>query len=337
MSRDNRVTPMNDMNNFRSAFIGITPWSGAVPAGYIADFLGTFTDIRFRPLSGLDRASVGGGHVTTSFPTIGDGGNAEGWFEAVNWIEAARNARRRFVMISLGAHYGAQLVCAHRILQLINPMPNLLVAVEGEPTNYAWISEHMRTNGIDPDNHWLLPMAVSDSREPVLFPVGAPGVGSNNCISTNITQSREIYADLIVRDGDPKAALRNLFVSNSTGITQPVHPGLSFMTEVKMVSALTLEDLLGPFDRVDFIEADIQQSEIIVFPPTIDTLRQKVRRIHIGTHGKDAHESLHKLFVENGWDIIFSFAPRVQHDSTLGKFELDDGILTVTNPHLAPE
>jgi len=265
---------MNDLREYRDVFQGLTPWAGPVPQGYLVDFLGTLSDVKLRPISGLDRSSLGGGNVATCLPKLGDGGNAEGWFEAINWIAAAREARDKFVMISLGAHYGAQLVDACRMLQLVNPMPCTLVAVEGEPENFAWISDHMRDNGIDPNAHWLLPMAVSDSREPVLFPVGAPGIGSNNCLSTNMPNSRKIYADFIIRDGDPNAALRSLLVDNTTGFTQPVHPGMPYMTEVKVVSAVTLEDLLGPFGRVDFIEADIQQSEIVVFPPFVDALRK---------------------------------------------------------------
>jgi len=325
---------MNDMAAYRDVFAGLTPWSGHVPQGYLVDFLGTLVDVKFRPMSGLERASVGGGQLATSLPKLGGGSNGEGWFEAVNWISAAREARERFIMMSLGAHYGGQLVGAHHMLALVNPMPCTLVAVEAEPGNFAWISEHMRFNGIDPHTHWLIPMALSDSREPVLFPVGAPGIGSNNCVSTNAAASRDIYARLIIRDGNVDQALRSLMVDNTTGITEPVHPGLPYMTEVKVVSAVTIEDLLGPFDCVDFIEADMQQSEIVVIPPFIDALRKKVRRIHIGTHGKDVHAALHRLFADKGWDIVFSFEPNAQHDCALGRFELNDGILTVRNPDL---
>ncbi len=326
--------PMNDLDQYRKAFDGLTPWRGHVPQGYLADFLGTLIDIKFRPMSGLDRASVGGGQVATRLPELGGGGNGEGWFEAVNWMAAAREARRHFVMISLGAHYGGQLVSAQRMLQLVNPMPCTLVAVEAEPGNFAWISTHMRDNGIDPGAHWLVPMAVSDSHEPVLFPVGAPASGRTIALLRTRPNSRRIYADLIIRDGDPNAALRGLLVDNTTGFTQPVHPGLPYMTEVKVVSAITIEDLLGPFDRVDFLEVDIQQSEIVAIPPFIDALRRKVRRVHIGTHGKDVHGSLHKLFADDGWDIVFSFEPNTQHDCALGRFELNDGVLTVRNPGL---
>jgi hypothetical protein len=82
------------------------------------------------------------------------------------------------------------------------------------------------------------------------------------------------------------------------------------------------------------LESDIQQSEILVFPPFIDLLTRKVRRIHIGTHGKDVHQSLHQLFDQNGWDIVFSYEPNAKFDSPLGKFETNDGVLTVKNPTL---
>ena len=68
------------------------------------------------------------------------------------------------------------------------------------------------------------------------------------------------------------------------------------MAEIKLMSCVTLKDLISPFDVVDYLESDIQQSEIVVFPPFIDLLRRKVRRILIGTHGIDVHHSLHELF-----------------------------------------
>src|SRR5205085_9725265 len=97
---------------------------------------------------------LGGGCVTTEVPGFPqDSGNGEDWFERANWIAAAREARGRFAMITLGACWGAQAVGAARALQLLNPMPCKLVAVEPVPENYAWICQHMRDNGIDPDEH----------------------------------------------------------------------------------------------------------------------------------------------------------------------------------------
>jgi hypothetical protein len=325
---------MSELAAHQALLDGWTPWAGLVPVGFVADFMGILTDIKFCPMSGLAPSDVGGGWVQTAPPQLGDGGNAEVWFETVNCLATARDARDGFVMMTLGAHYGAQAVGAHQALRRLNPLPCKLVVVEPEPENFAWMVQHLRNNGIDPAAHWLLPLALSDSNAPAFFPIGAPGTGANNCLATNEAAARQSYADEILAAGATEAALRSLLLSNSTGILRPVHPDLSHMTEVKCVSAVTLADLVGPFDRVDLIESDIQQSEILVFPPWIDLLRRKVRRIAIGTHGLDTHLALHRLFEQKGWTILFSFAPNSRHESALGSFTLNDGVLTVTNPDL---
>jgi hypothetical protein len=325
---------MNSLADAKVAFDGIVPWAGFVPKGYSADFLGILTDFKFHVLSGIDPARVGGLHVQTELPGIGGGANAEGWFETVNWVAAARAARGRYVMVTLGAHYGAQAVGAHRAVQLLNPMPCKLVAVEPEPENCAWMVEHMLTNGIDPDEHWLIRMAIGASNEPMYFPVGAPGTGANNSYATNERAARQDYVDTFIREGRAEEALRNLVLNNTTGIEKDLLPGRNATAEIKLLSCVTLKDVIGPFDLVDYLESDIQQSEILVFPPYIDLLRKKVRRIHIGTHGVDVHNSLHELFASSGWDIVFSFAPNAMHESALGTFSLNDGVLTVKNPDL---
>lgn len=322
---------MNRLEDYATVFDGVAPWAGDVPKGYLVDFTGALIDARFRAMFGLDPETVGGSHQQTAAPTIVDG---EGWFEAVDWVLAARAARDRFVMMTLGACYGAQAVGAYRILQQVNPMPCTLVAVEPEPENFEWVERHFRDNGIDPADHWLVQMAISDRNEPVLFPIGAPGSGAQNCFATNEAAARRNYADDFINAGRADEALRNLLLHNTTGITKELVPGEAFMAEIKLVSAVTLRELLGPFDRVDYLEADIQQSEILVFPPFVDLLRKKVKRIHIGTHGANVHWSLHDLFMTTGWEIVFSFEPNARHETALGSFATNDGVLTVRNPDL---
>ena len=93
--------------------------------------------------------------------------------------------------------------------------------------------------------------------------------------------------------------------------------------------------MLSPFDRVDYVEVDIQQSEIVVIPPFMDLLRRKVRRMHIGTHGAAVHRGLAELFRREGWRIVFDFPPNSEHHTPAGAFSLNDGILTVLNDALA--
>lgn len=298
-------------------------------------------DLKFQPLSalipGFDPEVRGGKIESTVLPDLSKAQNAaeaEAWFEAVNWVVAAREARERYVMITLGANYGAQAVGAYRALRVLNPMPYRLVAVEPVPTNIVWIEQHMRANGIDPERHWIIPVAISDRSEPVYFPVGGPGVGSNNCYATNELAARRNYADAFIGGGKSDEALRNLLLKNTTGIIQDLVAGADFPAEIKLVSAVTLKEVLGPFDRVDYLEADIQQSEILVFPLFLELLRRKVRRIHIGTHGVEVHRALHNIFLDRGWEIVFSYEPNARHASALGPFELNDGVLTVRNPDM---
>jgi len=322
---------VNKLHDFANVFEGIRPWAGKVPKGYMVDFLGILTDARFHEILGVNPAAVGGTDAETRLPTIEDG---EGWFEAANWILAARAARERFVMVTLGACYGAQAVGACHAMQLLNPMPYRLVAVEPEPDNYEWTRRHMRDNGINPDDQWLIKSAISARNDPVLFPIGSAGSGSQNCVVTNEDRSRQIYANEIIGAGRAAEVLRNLMTTNSTGITKDLVPGKNFPAEIKMVSAITLQDILSPFDVVDYIESDIQQSEIFVFPPYMTLLKRKVRRVHIGTHGREVHATLLQLFERDGWDIVFNYEPNSTFTSPLGKFSTNDGVLTAVNPSL---
>jgi hypothetical protein len=107
-----------------------------------------------------------------------------------------------------------------------------------------------------------------------------------------------------------------------------------FVGDIRLMSTVTLKDVLGPFDRVDYLEADIQQSESIVFPPFMDAMNRKVRRVHVGTHGKTVHRNLSQLLQQNGWDIVFDYDPNTTHETPCGKFSLNDGVLSAVNPQV---
>jgi FkbM family methyltransferase len=303
----------------------ITPWSGEVPNGYVVDFLGILRDGNFL---WNHVGPCGGQHVSTSLPTVATDG--EGWFEVADWLMSAHEAREQYVAVSLGACFGHQLVGAWKALQAINPLPSRLVAVEPVPQNCIWIRSHMATNGINPDDHWIIPAALGNDNEPILFPVGAPGAGLNSSLWVNSTESRQSYAHALRILGYSERVLENILLYNSTGVLRELGHGYS--GELKFVSALTLRDVLSPFDRVDLLEVDIQQSEIEVIPPYMELVNRKVRRVHVGTHGREAHDLLRTLFSRAKWDIVFDYAPDSHHVTKRGSMDLGDGILTARNP-----
>ena len=302
----------------------ITPWSGEVPPGYSVDFLGILTDGRFL---WNETGPFGGRHVSTERPTVENYG--EGWFEVADWLASAHEARGRYVAVSLGASFGRQLVGAFKALHALNPLPSLLVAVEPVPENCAWLRSHLATNGIDPAAHWIIEAAIAPDNAPMLFPVGAPGMGRNSAAVVNSGEFRRTAVDLLKRDGESERVLANMLLHNSTGIMRDL--GFGFSGEIKFVSAVTLSDVLAPLDRVDLLEVDIQRTEAEIFPPAMALLNRKVRRVHIGTHGRDVHGLLRTLFSRAGWDIVFDYGPG-RHATPRGPLSLGDGILTARNP-----
>lgn len=325
---------MNKLEDFKDVFAGVRPWAGQVPKGYKVDFLGTLTDANFRQAFTGDPMAIAERYVQTRLPSLEESG--DWWFETVDWFAAAREASGRFVMITLGAWHGGQAVGSYRALQQVNPMPCKLVAVEPVPENVELVRRHFRNNGIDPDAHWIVPTAISGSTDPVLFAIAPQRFGPQNCYSTNEGPARERYYRALVGGGKTEQALADLLLRNSTGIAVAGKgaAGEPPQGEIKYVSAITLAELLGPFEKVDYLESDIQESEKLVFPPFMDLLKRKVCRIHIGTHGKQTHWTLHELFARKGWDIVFSYEPEAVHDTVLGTFRTEDGVLTVRNAGL---
>jgi FkbM family methyltransferase len=325
-----KPVPTNDVAYHQALLDRVQLWEGDVPHGFVVDIFGRLTDAAF---FGIDPAKVGGKYVRTELHPLA-GATGELWFEWVDWLVAAQEARNNFVMIMLGARYGAQPVGAYKALQIVNPMPCRLVAVEPEPQNFQWLQKHMRDNGLDPDDHWLLQIAMSDSNDPIFFASGTAGSGVNNCVATNTALERRTILDQLINDGRAEDTLAEIMLFNSIDTSDVTLPGHDTSVELKLVSSATLKDLLEPFAFVDYLKADIQQSEILVFPPYMDLLGRKVRRVHISTHSNEHHEALSNLFKEWGWEIVFDYGPNAKFRSSLGVFETCDGVLTVRNPEL---
>ncbi|MFP6747597.1 MAG: hypothetical protein VCD66_08390 [Alphaproteobacteria bacterium] len=325
---------VNDFASHLEIFEGMEPFSGFVENGFLVDFIGQRTDAAFRSIWGVDPDVTGGREMATAMPELSDG---EDWFEFYNWVAAAKEARGSYVMMTLGSCYGAQAVGSYLALQALNPMPAKLVAVDGVPENMAMTHKQFRDNGIDPDDHWMIEAAVSGDNKPVLFPIGAPGSGTQNCVLTNSGANHMAILDLARKAGATERLAQSLLLRNSTDLTIDLAPGTEydFTGEITFVSAVTLMDMLAPFERVDFVEADLQQSEKVVFPPAMAALTRKVRRVLLGTHGRDTHERMEKLFRECGWDIVFSYAPEQTYETPFATFEMNDGVITAVNPALA--
>jgi hypothetical protein len=63
----------------------------------------------------------------------------------------------------------------------------------------------------------------------------------------------------------------------------------------------------------------------------MDLVKAKVRLVHIGTHGIEAHNMLLQEFSTRRFEIVFNYAPDTHHDTACGSFDVGDGIISARN------
>lgn len=321
---------LGKLNDLMGVFAGIEPWKGEVPNGRARTFIGAL-----RPIEPWQRGEAlpdGTEYQETQLPRVSDG---EQFFEWVSTLLAVRSAKRSFTMVSLGAHFGGPLVNAALALQVLNPMPYRLVGVEADPNMCAMLDEHFRENNIEPDDHWIINTALSNSNRPVVFPVCELSPGSNSSLHSD--DQRRALLDMINRSGQSEAILKNIVLESSTQFHIPLDtpegtPEAS--GEPRFVSTNTVADIMRPLAFVDYLEIDIQMAEAYTLPPAMEMLTRKVRWLHLGTHGFDIHDDMRAMFETHGWEILLDFTPGTNFETAEGSFRTCDGVILAHNPAL---
>jgi hypothetical protein len=89
---------------------------------------------------------------------------------------------------------------------------------------------------------------------------------------------------------------------------------------------------------VDFLDIDIQGSELGVIQDSILIMNESVKRVHIGTHARHIDDGLYEILIENGWSIQRfyncrsgpAFGSPLVHGE-LGRLSTGDGIISAFN------
>ena len=271
-------------------------WSGTIPASCGANWVGTFTNPEYR---GQPRSGLEAGVVQPRLPPLD-----EEYFEWIDLLEAAAEARDGFTMVELGAGWGRWMVDGWSALRRINKtdFPINLIGVEADPQHFAWMRKHFRNNGLDPDRHRLIEAAVMADDGTTHFQSGAADWYGQQAFKT---------------DDDP-----NWFPAD--------HPDVS----LRPVRAVSLSTVLDGIAFVDLVDMDIQGSEAEVVLASIDLLQTRVRRVHIGTHGEAIEESLRQAFRSMGWTCRWDFSLHGRRETPYGMVLFDDGVQGWINPRL---
>jgi FkbM family methyltransferase len=292
------------------------PWEGDVEPGWIVNWLGVRTRASVQSEGGELAAPM---YVVSEPPAL-----SEDFLEWVAVLESVVDSTGSFVMVELGAGWGRWLVNAAVALKQLDPdRPFRLVGVEAEPTHFEWLGRHFRDNGIDPEEHTLVKAAVDEKDGWVRFQRGEPSAW---------------YGQSIERD-DPESKLSGPVSRLIRWTRNTAANRLAIGRDVRKVRrsrAVSLTTLLEPLDVVDLIDADVQGVEADVFEAAAEGLARKVRRVHIGTHGRDNERRLRSLFERLGWECRFDYAGDTENDTPWGPLVFEDGMQSWINPALRP-
>ncbi len=231
----------------------------------------------------------------------------EEYFQWIDLVEAVAESRDRFTMIELGAGYGRWLANA---AALLDPnIPDLrLIGVEAEPTHFRWMKLHLQDNRID-ERHCDLHEAAIDAEDGTIeFLVGNSGHWYGQSIWPPETRTH--------------IPLKLKFAKSR------------LLGRIKLVRAVSLNSLLGPLQRADLLDLDVQGSELRVLTAARHQLNTKVRRVHIGTHSTTAEDGLRSLFVGLGWESKFDYPCGHESTTPYGKISFQDGVQSWVNSSL---
>ena len=236
--------------------------------------------------------------LTPYIPSVDDG-----YFEWIDLLESVLEADDGFTMVELGAGWGRWLVDAWGVLKQIGKSHKevLLVGVEAEPTHFEWMKEHFADNGLDVRRHRLIQAAVAANDGVANFVIGHAEAWYGQAIVSGVGDQFNNW---------PEAS-------------------------VKEVATVSLATALKDIALVDLIDMDIQGAEADVVEASRDLLDQRVKRVHIGTHGGDIEARLRTAFAGMGWRCHYDFAHGGDAVTPFGTVSFGDGVQSWINPRYA--
>lgn len=294
-------------------------FSGVVPAGYHVDFVGTQISHKFiAGQNGTNPKPRGGPIQDVSYPIFD-----EEYFEWIDLLESVVAAKKVYTMIELGSGYGRWVVRAALAARQYDPKLRCnLIAVEAEPTVYGWMKEHFRHNGLKPRHHSLLHGAVTNKPGKVEFYIGGP-VGGPQDLAPDAWYGQCLSKDYEVAEAKPAGKYNGFKVLRYKSGWRSIRiPGVS------------LGSILKKLDRVDLIDLDIEGEELPTLTSVAAELDAKVKRLHIGTHGKEIEAGLRELLSAHGWECRADYSLFSTCETPYGPIQFENGAQSWVNPKL---
>lgn len=290
--------------NLATLLAGFKHYAGHGQPGFYMDFLGVRTRVHYVPEGRTYENQV------VPLPTD----DRPFLFETAEWegmLRSVLEARGSLVAIELGAGWGPWLVSCHAAARQRGIDDIKLAGVEASEDHFACMLQHLRDNGIDPEQHDLFKGVVGKTDGFAYFP--------------RLPDAHEDWgAQALIAHDEPGADTLDNVVD---------YRGTTF-EKMDRVPSIALNSLLQRYDHIDVMHCDIQDSEGDVLPPAVDELSKRVRRVVVGTHSRKSEGALLEAFVAAGWTLEADRSCRYVFDKDRLVLLLD-GIQVWANPRLA--
>lgn len=260
--------------------------------------------------------SVVGGVAGPHYPPLD-----EEIFEWTDIIEAIDEARGTFVMVELGAGFGRWTVRAARFAAQRPGLATRFLAVEAEPTHFAWLRQHLADNGVCTRDGDLVAAAIAGRAGTAPFHIGEP----------------ESWYGQAIGGGHVGRGPLALYRRLKTAAAAAGIPPFRSRGQLVRLPAVTLAGVLRDIPRVDIIDLDIQGAEADVLLAAGDLLDARVRRLHIGTHSARIEAGLRAHFAAAGWECVHDYGCQGTRATPYGPVPFGDGVQSWRNPRLAPD
>ncbi len=286
-------------------------WSGVVPTGYWADWLGVrsradmwaFTP-EYLAICNQERFEE------PAYPT--------GSEQVLDWIpllHAVETSSTVFVMAALGAGWGRWLTAGAFAAQQ-RGLEYHLLGVEAEPTHFQWLKRHFLENGLSPEDHTLIHGAAAAKSGECWFSVGNSKAWYGQSI-----QEASAPSDQRVQEANAETS--------------------EDQVSLERVRALDIAEVLDGFDKIDYLQLDIQGSEWDFLSSSPALLDDRVRVVNIGTHSREIEQNLRAQFATRGWRCLYDISLGTKVAVRFGGANLQiiqfgDGVQVWENPREWP-
>jgi FkbM family methyltransferase len=236
--------------------------------------------------------------------------NSEDYFEWIDLLTAIDRSSTQFTMVEIGAGYGrwiANAAAALRRHRTKRTQRQKLIGVEADRARFDMMMQNCKNNQIADGDLRLIRAACAADGDAAFMRVNKEAYGNNAWY-------------------DPKLAAQ--FESERSDRIQVDDSGEKYLVD-RMPTARLQSFLSEP---VDFIDMDIQGSELDVIPACIDALDDAAKMIHVGTHSAAAESRLSQIFHLHGWRPRRIFSCAAVNRTPYGEFRFIDGIQSWENP-----